>query len=62
MNPGSLPQVPIYPAGKEPLPAGFTEADREALMQSRRWESYMAMGMESCVVKTVLAGGAGTFL
>jgi import inner membrane translocase subunit TIM22 len=64
MNPNSpvYPgQVPIWPAGKEPLPPGYTESDREAILQTKRWEKYMSMGMESCAVKTVLAGGAGAF-
>ena len=52
-------QVPIYPAGKEPLPPGYTEEDRAAILQTKRWESYMAMGMESCAAKTVIAGGFG---
>ena len=54
-------QVPIWPAGKEPLPPGYTEADRAALLQTKRWEKYMAMGMESCAFKTVMAGGMGAF-
>lgn len=55
-------QVPIYPAGKEPLPPGFTEEDRPQLLEAKKWEGYMAMGMESCVTKTFLAGGAGAFI
>ena len=65
MNPNlpSYPgQAPIWPAGKEPLPPGYTEADRAAVLQTKRWEKYMAMGMESCAAKTVLAGGAGASL
>lgn len=65
MNPNSPTypgQVPIYAAGKEPLPAGFTEEDRAQLQQMKRWEGYTAMAMESCVTKTFLAGGAGGFL
>jgi import inner membrane translocase subunit TIM22 len=58
-SPRRIGQVPIYPAGKEPLPPGFTEDDRAALEQSRKWESYMLMGMESCIVKTIMAGGGG---
>jgi hypothetical protein len=52
-------QVPIYAAGKEPLPPGFTEEDRAAIQQTKKWEGYAGMAMESCAVKTVLAGGAG---
>ena len=51
--------VPIYPPGKEPLPPGWTEDDRLAWQQSRKWEQYMTMGMESCVSKTLIAGGGG---
>lgn len=54
-------QVPIYAPGKEPLPPGFTEEDRAQLMEAKKWEGYMGMAMESCIVKTVLAGGAGAF-
>ncbi|KAJ8696944.1 Mitochondrial import inner membrane translocase subunit tim22 [Pleurotus ostreatus] len=54
--PGS---APIFTPGKEPLPPGFTEEDRAQLAQQRKWEGYAAMAMESCAVKTVLAGGAG---
>lgn len=62
MNSGSnFPcAVPIYAPGKEPLPPGLTEDDRSALQQTKKWEGYMATFMESCAVKTVLAGGAGT--
>ncbi|KAF8070740.1 Tim17/Tim22/Tim23/Pmp24 family-domain-containing protein [Lyophyllum atratum] len=51
--------VPIYASGKEPLPPGFTEEDRAAIQQTKKWERYTGMAMESCAVKTVLAGGAG---
>jgi len=66
MNGRSAPtypcQVPIYAVGKEPLPPGFTEEDRPQLLQAKKWEGYTAMAMESCVTKTVLAGGAGAFV
>jgi import inner membrane translocase subunit TIM22 len=52
--------VPIFPAGKEPLPPGLTEEDRPALMQQRKVENFMRMASESCAFKTVLSGGAGT--
>jgi len=54
-------QVPIYAPGKEPLPPGFTEEDRAVLQQTKKWEGYAAMAMESCALKTVMAGGAGAF-
>lgn len=62
MNPSTnhLPcRVPIWPPGKEPLPPGLTEDDRPYYEQTKRWEGYTTMAMESCAVKTTLAGGAG---
>lgn len=52
-------QAPIWAPHKEPLPPGLTEEDRPYYEQSKRWEGYMTSAMESCPVKTVLAGGAG---
>lgn len=54
--------APIFPAGKEPLPPGFTEEDREQLMQAKKTQDWMTMGMESCVAKTIIAGGGGKSL
>lgn len=51
--------TPIFPAGKEPLPPGVTEEEREAFNQGKKYQQYMTMGMESCVAKTILAGGMG---
>ncbi|EAU91612.2 mitochondrial import inner membrane translocase subunit TIM22 [Coprinopsis cinerea okayama7 len=62
MNPSTshLPgKVPIWAPGKEPLPPGWTEEDRPMWNQQKKWERFAGMAMESCVVKTVLAGGAG---
>lgn len=53
-------QVPIWAPGKEPLPPGFTEEDRAQMEQTKKWEKFAGMAMESCATKTVLAGGAGT--
>lgn len=62
MNPNDLPgRVPIWAPGKEPLPPGLTEEERPIYEQSKRWESYTSMAMESCAVKSTLAGGVGTF-
>jgi import inner membrane translocase subunit TIM22 len=58
----NLPVAPIFAAGKEPLPPGFTEEDRTQMMQAKKMEQWMAFGMESCVAKTVLAGGGGMFV
>ena len=58
----SLPLVPpLFPAGKEPLPPGFTEDDRKIMLQNKRMQNYMQMGMESCVAKTVMAAGMGAY-
>ena len=55
-----LPLVPpLFPAGKEPLPPGFTEDDRQVMLQNKRMQNYMQMGMESCLTKTVMAAGMG---
>ncbi|KIK09257.1 hypothetical protein K443DRAFT_671749 [Laccaria amethystina LaAM-08-1] len=62
MNPSTnhLPgRVPIWRPEQEPLPPGLTEEDRPALEQTKKWEGYTGMVMESCATKTVLAGGAG---
>lgn len=56
----SFPLVaPLFPAGKEPLPPGFTEEDRAQLLQTKKYQGWMAMGMESCPVKTTIAGVGG---
>lgn len=61
MNGKSLPLVaPLYPAGREPLPPGMSEEDREQLMQAKKYQSWMMMGMESCAAKTAMAGVGGT--
>ena len=64
MNPSTshLPcTVPIWAPHKEPLPPGLTEEERPFYEQNKKFEKYMGMAMESCPVKTTLAGGAGTF-
>ena len=53
--------APVFPAGKEPLPPGFTEEDRENMLQAKKYQDYMTMGMESCAAKTVIAGVGGEF-
>jgi len=56
----TLPLVPpLFPVGKEPLPPGFTEDDRQVMLQNKRMQNYMQMGMESCIVKTAMAAGMG---
>ena len=51
--------APLHPAGREPLPPGLTEADRDAWNQQMNMQKLIQSGMESCGVKTVLAGGGG---
>ena len=59
----NIPLVaPVFPAGKEPLPPGITEEERENYMQARKYQNWMTMGMESCVAKTAIAGGGGASL
>ncbi|KZT21066.1 Tim17-domain-containing protein [Neolentinus lepideus HHB14362 ss-1] len=56
----ALPLVaPIFPAGKEPLPPGMSEEEREQMMQMKKWQNMMTSGMESCAAKTVIAGAGG---
>lgn len=52
--------APIFPAGAEPLPPGWTEEDRTVMAQQKKMENYMAMGMESCLVKSGMSGAMGT--
>ncbi|KAL4080030.1 Tim17/Tim22/Tim23/Pmp24 family-domain-containing protein [Scleroderma yunnanense] len=60
MNGNPLPLVaPLYPAGREPLPPGITEENREQFLQAKKYQSWMTTGMESCVAKTVMAGVGG---
>ena len=55
-----LPLVaPVFPAGMEPLPPGMTEEDRANLLQAKKYQDYMAVGMESCLAKTAIAGVGG---
>ena len=56
----ALPLVPpLFPKGKEPLPPGWTEEDRANMMEAKKYQDYMTMGMESCAAKTVIAGVGG---
>lgn len=53
------PVTPVYAAGKEPLPPGMTEADRTQMAEARKYEKYIAFGMESCIAKSAMAGVGG---
>ncbi|KAI0368986.1 mitochondrial import inner membrane translocase subunit TIM22 [Pilatotrama ljubarskyi] len=56
----NIPLVaPVFPAGKEPLPPGISDEERESYLQAKKYQDYMTMGMESCVAKTIIAGGGG---
>ncbi|TFK50959.1 Tim17-domain-containing protein [Heliocybe sulcata] len=56
----ALPMVtPIFPAGKEPLPPGISEEERQQMLQMKKWQDFMTTGMESCAAKTVIAGVGG---
>ncbi|KAI0263841.1 mitochondrial import inner membrane translocase subunit TIM22 [Gloeopeniophorella convolvens] len=56
----SLPLVaPLFPAGREPLPPGYTEEDRASMLQAKKYQNYMTAGMESCLAKTTIAGVGG---
>ena len=58
----NLPLVaPIFPAGKEPLPPGWTEEDRTNMLQAQKYQTWMQTGMESCVAKTAIAGAGGAY-
>ena len=59
---GQFPLLaPLFPAGREPLPPGMPESEREAFNKTKQMEKFMGMAMESCVVKSALSGGAGKF-
>jgi import inner membrane translocase subunit TIM22 len=51
--------APLFPIGKGPLPPGMTEEDRANMMQMKKYQDNMTAGMESCVVKTTVAGAFG---
>lgn len=53
------PVTPVFPAGQEPLPPGMTEDDRQQLMEAKKYQDYMRMGVESCAAKVAMAGGGG---
>ncbi|KAI0645217.1 mitochondrial import inner membrane translocase subunit TIM22 [Trametes meyenii] len=56
----NLPMTaPVFPAGKEPLPPGISDEERDAYLQAKKYQDYMTSGMESCVTKTIIAGGGG---
>lgn len=51
--------APIYLPGKEPLPPGMTESDREQLKQALKYQRYVMSVMESCVGKAAVSGVLG---
>jgi import inner membrane translocase subunit TIM22 len=57
---GQLPMTaPVYALGQEPLPPGWTEADRETLAQQKKYQDFFAASAESCVAKTGIAATGG---
>lgn len=51
--------TPIYLPGKEPMPEGTTDADRQQMAQVQYWSKVTSMAMESCPVKCVMSGAMG---
>ncbi|KAK0548114.1 Mitochondrial import inner membrane translocase subunit tim22 [Tilletia horrida] len=51
--------APVYLPGQEPLPEGFTEADRAQMQQMAQYSKYMNQAMESCPFKCGMAGVMG---
>ena len=51
--------APMFPAGREPLPPGYTEEDRANLLQAKKYQEWMQAGAESCIAKTAIAGVGG---
>lgn len=58
-TPQEVLTTPLFTPENAPLPPGFTEADRAAILQQKKYERWMNMGAESCAFKTVLSGGGG---
>lgn len=54
--------APIFAEGREPLPPGWTEEDRQNAMETRKWEKRMGYTMESCVGKSIMSGVIGEYL
>lgn len=50
---------PIYLPGKEPLPPGWTEEDRQTLATQKQGAEYFLSFSESCPAKAVMSGCAG---
>jgi import inner membrane translocase subunit TIM22 len=60
MNSGQLPMTaPVYALGQEPLPPGWTEADRETLTQQKKYTDFFQAAAESCAAKGAIAGVGG---
>ncbi|TRM69060.1 Tim17/Tim22/Tim23/Pmp24 family-domain-containing protein [Schizophyllum amplum] len=57
IDPRLLP--PYFMPGKEPLPPGYTEDDRQVMMEQQKMNRTIERVQESCAVKTVLAGAGG---
>lgn len=56
----TLPGVaPLFPAGREPLPPGLTEEDREVIKQQKYYQDMITEAPHSCLGKGVISMGAG---
>lgn len=51
--------APIYLPGQEPVPPGWSEADRTQLQQMQYWQKTMSDAMMWCPTKCALSGAAG---
>jgi mitochondrial import inner membrane translocase subunit TIM22 len=51
--------TPIYVPGKEPLPPGFGDNERQVILQNWQFERYASKVQESCAVKTAMSGAGG---
>jgi len=61
-GPSRFPGImPIHGAGKEPLPPDWSPEEIEQYKQIKKWEKFTTDATESCLFKTVLAGGAGAY-
>lgn len=50
---------PLFPEGQGPSVAGLSPEELAQMKQMTQFNKYLGYATESCVFKTVLAGGAG---
>ncbi|KIY72212.1 Tim17-domain-containing protein [Cylindrobasidium torrendii FP15055 ss-10] len=51
--------APLFPLGREPMPPGVTEEEREAYATAMKYQAKMSGVYESCAVKAAMAGVGG---